>query len=794
MFIFYLIFGILLIGFILSQFIQVFFDKDTPNYQRYINGIIFVIVLVTTINLIITIVAYLRTRNMIGITGDPGIRGPQGKRGKSAICSNSCGQKTCYIDVVDYANKIFNEEYQKLSSNLNSTNTSIDATNTQDKKKTINNRQFLRRINKICHSNQYKDILVAKHDKKPTEKKLIEYIKKIIRQWVKLIVAFNPDDQPTLDNRLGIKFLLERNFSEKLLNTKIKNIYTNWDMSKNKAPQESPFKEIEKYDIWEWSESYKTKRNVITINSNNLELPEPDQPTLSIIKSNNYQPTFKAEVKNDIWDDTFCPHNQMGDKLDNPNNLDKCVFIDEANGLKEYKGTWKKTEYNKPKGLSLYNPNSFKSKNNQIFYPVGSVWRGKNDTKKPTDSKRTPESINMCGKGHGADRSANFNDYGPEKETILVSGDVKDPIKYDLLWNSQIGCPTCHTDNIKAWRPIPPKGYTCLGDITTTGNQKPEDINVKCVPSKCVQEKKMGSRVWNNRNVSENTYNNYKQFYQRTPAKSNKSINVSVWSAGASNSGEENVNLYGTPLDEDGGYNLFRIGKGLVTKPEDDDGNKLKSYVIKKKCLLPGEGKKPAHPLLKVPSEKDTNISNDLKYNDKHYFGKKPAMGIMTNIDNTLDSNGPQSTQHLLGPTNKPKKLYLIDDLNKRKDKNDTLDTTPDKSDTYFLKTFNEKNNDFSSCLVTTGNKKVVEKSGCNKSNPYYQWRVRYNPNLTEATNSAKMQLQTMKNYGDSKSYCLHQYYDNQGRNQYNLKECDTNQNNTWKYNTLISQELPQQN
>jgi predicted permease len=31
MFIFYLIFGILLIGFILSQFILVFFEKDTPD-------------------------------------------------------------------------------------------------------------------------------------------------------------------------------------------------------------------------------------------------------------------------------------------------------------------------------------------------------------------------------------------------------------------------------------------------------------------------------------------------------------------------------------------------------------------------------------------------------------------------------------------------------------------------------------------------------------------------------------------------------------------------------------------
>ena len=114
MFIIYLIFGILLIGFILTQFIQVFFEKDTPGYQRYINGIIFLIVIITSINLIITIVAYVKTRNMIGQAGDPGIRGPQGKIGRPGQCSNVCGQKTCYIDVVDYANKIF-EDIKKIT-------------------------------------------------------------------------------------------------------------------------------------------------------------------------------------------------------------------------------------------------------------------------------------------------------------------------------------------------------------------------------------------------------------------------------------------------------------------------------------------------------------------------------------------------------------------------------------------------------------------------------------------------------------------------------------------------------
>ena len=80
------------------------------------------------------------------------------------------------------------------------------------------------------------------------------------------------------------------------------------------------------------------------------------------------------------------------------------------------------------------------------------------------------------------------------------------------------------------------------------------------MPSKCVQEKNR-AKIWDNRDVSENTYNNYKQYYKRKPSNSNKSISMSIWSAGASNSGEENINLYGTPLEEDDGHNLFRVGR-----------------------------------------------------------------------------------------------------------------------------------------------------------------------------------------------------------------------------------------
>ena len=125
-----------------------------------------------------------------------------------------------------------------------------------------------------------------------------------------------------------------------------------------------------------------------------------------------------------------------------------------------------------------------------------------------------------------------------------------------------------------------------------------------------------------------------------------------MWSAGASNSGEENINLYGTPLEEDGGYNLFRVGKGVNTKPE-HDGEELKTYVIKRECLIPSEGKKPAHPDLNVPREQNNSVSNSIKYQDEYYFGKKPKIGIISNIeeiddDSLIDMPDAPPPQHVM--------------------------------------------------------------------------------------------------------------------------------------------------
>ena len=174
-------------------------------------------------------------------------------------------------------------------------------------------------------------------------------------------------------------------------------------------------------------------------------------------------------------------------------------------------------------------------------------------------------------------------------------------------------------------------------------------------------------------------------------------------------------------------------------------------------------------------------LSFDGRYDDTHYFGEKPSMAVLTNIDSSFNNDTLKSTT---GPTNKKQKLYLMDDLNKRKSV---------KPDTYFIKTFNEKKNDFSSCLATNVNKEVIVKENCNKDSDYFKWHVDYDQNITGNVKTAKIKLKSSKTYPDSDiTYCLQQYYDTNGKNQYKLVDCSSLTDCNWKYNTLVQDRLPQ--
>ena len=770
-FLFYFLIAILILLFIIIQFFNIISQTSDKEYKIYLNILLFIVVISTVIGIIINIYSIIKNHNKIGNMGDLGIEGEQGIEGKDGRCDLKCGQKVCYLNVVEYANEIFKNEVKELE----------DLENTSDKK--IINKYFLDKINNICNSDDYFAMLTKEHNKKPTEQKLINYIKDIISKWIVLIIqgnleSLNNKDVIKVNENEGIFFLTSKNLKFEYLDSYNPKI----------------LQELKKYDIFNWGNPTIIKRKKYTIKSDTLKHPKPDESRLYVIKSNNYKPVYNAKSKTDIWDVKKCPYNQLGINMDNPDNLKKCIYINKNSYKKSYHNTWKSVEYFKPQELSLYIPIPFKNKNNQKFYPVGSVWRGKNDDNKPEHSTNTPHSSSFCGDGQGIDGNNQHLNKGPDKETILVSGDVVSPVKYELMWSSKKKCAECQLSHVQIFRPIAPKGYIALGDVAIKYNNSYETMNhqelkealdnethIKCVPEECVRKIKLGYKVWDNKDFSYNKYSNYLNYTSKIPYKTNKQLGVSLWDAGNSNSREELKNNYGVELQENGGYNLFRASQHTSTKP------KMSSYIINQKYLMMGDGKSPKKISFNFDKIKTKNPNTHARYNTTKYFGEKPSMAIITNNDTNIESSNS-----ILNNVNEPKKYYLVDDNKKRNsyESGRTIDKALQKKvnvpDTYFLKTFNKDKNNYSSCLGYDSKFNSINvKSYCNMNSKYNKWVIDYdntNENVTKAAISIHPELDQSKK--------LINYYDEHGNNINKLVPNDSDKN--WLYETPVADKLPQ--
>lgn len=110
-----------------------------------------------------------------------------------------------------------------------------------------------------------------------------------------------------------------------------------------------------------------------------------------------------------------------------------------------------------------------------VFYPVGDIVIGPIRDGEDNSSQKHVGAIKFP-----------HTSKGPSRETILVSGDVRGPINYELLWTND-----GWTSNGKqptyfwVWRPIAPVDYIALGDIITTTPDPPltgDNAPIRCVP------------------------------------------------------------------------------------------------------------------------------------------------------------------------------------------------------------------------------------------------------------------------------------------------------------------------
>ena len=808
----YFIVGILIsifiFGVILMNLVKIVLKQQEEPYKKLLNIALYFIAIITLLNIVLATISFFKTKDKVSMVGDRGMKGTKGIKGSLGYCNTKCGQKVCYIKVTEHLNKYFNNYLNKRDGD-------------GDYKEGIRNEEFKDIINKICSSDKYMTTITQKHPKKPPEDKLIKYLEKTIEKWVDILINYNTDAEP----EIGIEYLKSKHL--KFDDIKV----SNGDMKNN------PLSEIGKYDIYNWYKpDTETTRLKNIIKPRTLQMPKPDEPKLFIMKTNNYTKVYDTKMKKDIWDTRFCNYNQMGDDASNPNNIKRCIHINPDNKLKEHAGTWRLVQYKKPSPLTLYNVDIYKDDKNQIFYPVGSVWTCQLNINNNSYKERLPKSKNFCGDGHGEDKNNIHTDSGPEKETILVSGDVVDPINYKLLWDSKKGCKGCQEEDngVKIYRPIAPKGYIALGDVAirneneidseesaqttsaqttsaqTTSSQttsalenletddlsKLKKLKIKCVPDYCIKKMSIGPMVWNNEKLKYLKFNSYSNYTQELPYFSKKQVSCTLWSAGATNINEENRNNLNYDLDDDGGYNLFRIiaGKGFNAPP-----NNLNSYKIMDKYLLPSEGNKPKDLKLTISN------ASEVRYNDNDYFGEKPNNAIITNIDtfDGLDKPLKSNEINLNDHENEPKRFYLIDDTNQRK----TDDSGKSKPDTYFLKTYSKNKKDYSACIICSEDGKVHISDRCDKSNDYHIWQVKYydsdtpvkvsesgiSINLTPKGKFSEDSDSVSKSKSKSVSKYLRHYYDSLGKGHYILTNNPENDKYRFRYDTFTDPDMPKQ-
>ena len=194
--------------------------------------------------------------------------------------------------------------------------------------------------------------------------------------------------------------------------------------------------------------------------------------------------------------------------------------------------------------------------------------------------------ISKVGKTIVGDMEFDSGQWGPDIRSILVSGDVVDPISFEQKW---IGGKNVVTSSLNC-----PEGYISIGDIVNGGgsNDDPNKYKIKCIPADCVEDNgksRKATTIW----------------YQNMPM---KVLNHWNWRQTYEANGEN-------------GYNVFRMsGKPF--------------YRIKSKCLVPQSA-----PSTKEPEDENIAIGigwyghpykNDPRYSIFSFLGLVPE-GMIVN-------------------------------------------------------------------------------------------------------------------------------------------------------------------
>lgn len=536
----------------------------------------------------------------------------------------------------------------------------------------LKNKLLIQKINKMCHSTNYYNTLLSQNKNRPNEKKLINFIKEKVLIWIELIKKHSK----------GAEFL------------------NNETAQENYFKNENPFDEIKKYDIYSWGEPYKIKPIVRIQCSKKVKMPNSDKAKLFIKETNNYlEPVFTTDISKDIYGPDDCPYNQLGENFYNEDNRTVCYYYDTNNNVVNTNPVYKKIKFSPfNQQFSFYNVEQIITENNQYFYPIGTIWRGTNEKFREPNSKII----------------------GPEKKTILISGEIQSPSDYTLIWNSS-NCENClqEINNISIWRPVPPANYVSLGDVIVKGFGKPSLDMVKCVPKQYTNNFDYDQYVWSTSGFKKTTYDS------GSILNTKKLNQLYIWPIGYNNVDEENLNLNIKELFVTGGYNLFRAS---INKQKPTE----KAYILNNEYTS------------NITPEPELGKNTKLGFG---WMGGKPRegkysiydyLGITTSaiITNTNTNNSPDG----LG------KSYYIENV---------------KDNYYGIKAYNDSSNSFNN-YITSSENGLIKLPSLSKNNANQLWLLELlRDDNNKLQKSDGLVLVKLKNKSSNK--CFIQEYDNFG-------------------------------
>lgn len=242
----------------------------------------------------------------------------------------------------------------------------------------------------------------------------------------------------------------------------------------------SPFDVIKHFDAWYWGAPSDSRPKLIPkcdVSSEYIDYSE--KPSIKIKLTNNYKKIWsnsklrQAKLVTHDLSNIIIPFQDVGRSLVDQHfePLQHPTISDEYVGVDIFIG-------------ENYTDMEEESLKYKYYYPVGCVVVPNNFNVKNDRDKCHPKTQN------NRELDNNLTN-GPQICTLLVSGDVVEPIGYNRLFIRKRIIGTMKNEiGYSFWRPIAPEGYVALGDVISTNiDGTPPSTNlIRCVPKYCLEE------------------------------------------------------------------------------------------------------------------------------------------------------------------------------------------------------------------------------------------------------------------------------------------------------------------